>query len=166
MAQKMTVSEIVTQLDLAPHPEGGYYRELHRGPETVVHSDGRSRNTGTLIYFLLEVGSVSRWHVVRSDEYWVHVDGAPLALHQADQTHWTSTRLGPPSHGLTGATCVPAGAWQAAASLGEAGQWSLVSCAVAPGFDFADFTLFDSADPSHQFLRQVAAGAGDAFFGP
>ncbi|MCH9816302.1 MAG: cupin domain-containing protein [Actinomycetia bacterium] len=161
----VAATKIITQLGLVPHPEGGYFRELHRGAETVVHSDGRIRSSGTLIYFLLEVGSVSRWHVVQSDEYWVHVDGAPLALHQAGPNSYFRAHLGPPSQGLSGATVVPAGTWQAAASLGEAGQWSLVSCAVAPGFDFTDFALFDPAEPSHEFLRQVAGEAGDTFFG-
>jgi predicted cupin superfamily sugar epimerase len=162
MAGVKTGNEMVAELDLTPHPEGGWFKEIHRGVATVEHSDGRMRSTGTLIYYLLDAGSVSRWHRVESDEYWVHVDGDPLALHQADHSVCSATELGPPSQGRVGATWVEGGRWQAARSLGA---WSLMSCAVAPGFDFADFTLFDPADPDHQFLRTVAAEAGDAFFG-
>lgn len=136
------VAELIRTLELRPHPEGGYYREIWRAPLTVEPADGRGRRAaGTAIYFLLPGGAVSRWHRVRSDEVWQHVEGAPLELLQLPPDEWRlhRTRLGSlaaeqqrPLH------CVPAGWWQAAVSLGS---YTLVSCTVAPGFEFADFQL-------------------------
>ena len=121
----------------------------------VTHQDGRSRRTGTLIYFLLGSAAASRWHVVASDEYWTFVDGAPMELHEAlvsDATSHEVTTLGRPSEGYVGAHTIPAGSWQAARTTGD---WTLVSCAVAPGFDFADFRLLESAHPETDALAKL-----------
>lgn len=135
-------AELIRTLELTPHPEGGYYREIWRAPLAVEPADGRGRRAAcTAIYFLLPGGAVSRWHRVRSDEIWQHSEGAPLELLQLPPEEWRlhRTRLGSltteqqmPLH------CVPAGWWQAAQSLGS---YTLVNCTVAPGFEFADFEL-------------------------
>jgi hypothetical protein len=134
-------AELIRTLELAPHPEGGYFREIWRASHRVEPNDARgARSALTSIYFLLPGGAVSRWHRVRSDEVWHHYEGAPLELvlvrqleHQLERL-----RLGPLSRGQSPVHCVPAHAWQAARSLGA---YTLVGCTVGPGFEFADFEL-------------------------
>lgn len=136
---------LIQRLALARHPEGGWYRELHRSSTGVRREgDGAARQGLTVIVFLLERGDHSGWHRVRgSDEVWHHAGGAPLELWRLppDGGGAESLRLG----ALTSTqgvqepmAVVPANWWQAARSLGD---WSLVHCCVGPAFDFADFTL-------------------------
>jgi predicted cupin superfamily sugar epimerase len=135
------VADLIRTLELQPHPEGGYYKEIWRAPLTVEPADGRGRRAAlTVIYFLLPGGAVSRWHRVRADEIWQHAEGAPLELLQLPPDEWRlhRTRVGPLAPGQVPLCCVPAGWWQAAQSLGA---YTLVSCTVAPGFEFADFEL-------------------------
>ena len=144
-------AHLVETLGLQPHPEGGHYREIFRSPQAVRPADGRGeRSALTVIHFLLTEGEVSRWHRVASDEAWHVVEGAPLALLVADdgfaavETHQLGGE-GPPAH------VVPAGAWQAARSLGA---YTLVGCTVGPGFDFADFELIDARPDLADAARQ------------
>ena len=144
---------LIAALALTPHPEGGWYRELHRSTlEVRRDGDGAPRCGLTLIAYLLEGGSCSRWHRVRgADEIWQHVAGAPLQLWQLPPEGGCSEALTlgplqPEQPTLSGAHVVPSDWWQAARSLGA---WTLVTCCVGPGFDFADFEL----------LRDRAAGA-------
>ena len=138
-----TSRSLIQRLDLEPHPEGGWYREIHRSTEQVCRDDGARRAALTVILFLLEADGPSRWHRVRgADESWHFIAGAPLELLLStdhDQAA-TSRRLGfsPDAADLEPVVVVPAGCWQAARSLGA---WSLVSCCVGPGFDFQDFDL-------------------------
>lgn len=138
---------LITELGLHPHPEGGWYRELHRSSEVVRRRDGGERAGLTVILFLLVEGSVSRWHRVQgADETWHHAGGSPLELWRLPPVGGVAeaVRLGPlppPSVQQPApepVLVVPAGWWQAARPLGP---WSLVSCCVGPGFDFADFEL-------------------------
>lgn len=127
----MTAAEIIRLLDLTPHPEGGHYRETFRDPRTI---DGRA--TSTAIYFLLAAGERSHWHRVDAVEVWHFHAGAPLALSIEGQG---VVVLGPDlATGQRPQGVVPAGKWQADESLGD---WTLVGCTVAPGFDFAGFEL-------------------------
>lgn len=136
---------IITALDLAPHPEGGWYRELWRGPTTGDAGDN-GRAVATSIHFLLEAGQKSHWHKVDAAEIWLWHAGDPLDLWLADGDDgpMRCVTLGPDL--MTGAQhlqhTVAAGEWQGAMP-GEAGTagYSLVSCVVAPGFTFAGFTL-------------------------
>jgi predicted cupin superfamily sugar epimerase len=123
------LDDLVRRLALAPHPEGGWYRETYRAA-TVVESARGPRSASTAILYLLPGGVRSRWHRVASDELWHLYDGAPLRLHLRDGGRLLSTR--------EPQALVPAGAWQAAESTGD---WSLCGCTVAPGFDFSDFEL-------------------------
>ena len=132
-------------LDLKPHPEGGWYREVFRSINQVTPQDGRrQRNALTSIYFLLEAAQHSRWHCVLSDEVWVHLEGAPLDLwtwDAADSRLHTAV-LGPVSPTSTPQHVVAAGLWQAARpQAGEVAGYTLVACMVGPGFDFADFRM-------------------------
>lgn len=134
-----TADEIIRQLDLQPHPEGGHFRETFRD---VLPSGGRAASTA--IYFLLKQGEVSRWHVVDAAEGWHYYAGAPLLLEMAEtELRKVSVRLG--CNVLDGErpqAIVPAHTWQRARSLGE---WTLVGCTVAPGFDFAGFRVAPDA---------------------
>lgn len=120
---------LVARLDLAPHPEGGWFRETMRTPDPRG-----GRDLATAILFLLDEGERSHWHRVDAAELWIWNDGTPLTLliHEAGSTR--EHRLGPDNPQVL----VPADAWQAA----EPGDgWVLVSCVVTPGFDFARFEL-------------------------
>lgn len=129
----MTADEIIATLELAPHPEGGHYRQ------TWV-ADGTGRPSGTCIYFLLKDGEASHWHRVDATEIWLYHSGAPLVL------SISATDAGPArDHLLTpdltqGAPqlVVPKDHWQAARTTGA---FTLVSCTVSPGFRFDGFTL-------------------------
>jgi uncharacterized protein len=133
-------------LDLAPHPEGGWYRETWRaGPESVPPGYPGPRAAATVIYFLLLPGEESRWHRVSSDEVWLWHSGGPLTMLDGGDGGTPAgngcVTLGPGlAAGQVPQHVVPGGRWQAARPAG--GREVLVSCVVAPGFDFTDFTLF------------------------
>ncbi len=134
MAAPLTADQVIAGLKLAPHPEGGYYRETFR--DAGGH-DGRAHSTAIL--FLLKAGEVSRWHRVDAAELWHWYGGAPLLLEIKEGKRRHDIRLGPDWFGGQHPQgLVPAGAWQSARSLGP---WTLVGCTVAPGFDFAGFEL-------------------------
>jgi len=138
----MSAEDIIRKLDLAPHPEGGWYRQTWAGPLV----DGRA--SGTAILFLLRAGERSHWHRVDADEIWLWHAGAPLVLSMG-QTAARDHRLGPDV--LAGdlvQAVVPAGWWQAARSTGD---WTLTSCTVSPGFRFEGFEL---AVPGWELGRQ------------
>ncbi len=127
---------IIASLGLAPHPEGGWYRETWRADAR----DGE-RASATAIHFLLEAHQRSHWHRVDAAELWFWHAGAPLALSIAPDDAGPVTRTILGQHVLEGEAAqalVPAGHWQAAAPLGG---WTLVSCVVSPGFHFGGFEL-------------------------
>jgi uncharacterized protein len=137
-------AELIARLALEPHPEGGWYREVHRSAELINTARG-PRAALTSIYFLLESNQKSRWHVVGSDELWHHVGGAPLELvtYSPDARTVQRAVLGSASEAREPTGVVRAGIWQAARSLGA---YSLLACDVAPGFDFEDFRFVASLD--------------------
>ncbi len=127
--------ELIEALQLEAHPEGGYYRRLYESSAQLAGG----RPCATAIVFLLSAGQASRWHRIDADELWHFYEGAPLELLVAEQPDALRTpRLGPVGVGQLPQRLVPAQAWQAARSTGA---FSLVGCSVAPGFDFAGFTL-------------------------
>ena len=136
--------DLIQQLGLAPHPEGGHYREVHRAEQRVRRGDD-DRSALTVIHFLLRESECSRWHVVESDEVWHFDEGAPLRLITFDPA--TGVRedvtLGPLESGAVPLHVVPAGVWQAAVADGA---YTLVSCAVGPGFEFDDFAFVRDID--------------------
>jgi len=135
MVQTPTAADIIAQLALQPHPEGGYYRETFRDPRL----DANGRSLSTAIYFLLARNERSHWHRIDAVEVWHYYAGSALALQIADDGGHRSVRLGPDlAAGEVPQAIVPAQAWQAAESTGD---WTLVGCSVAPGFDFAAFEL-------------------------
>ncbi len=134
---------LAEQLDLTPHPEGGWFRQTWASPVTVTLPDGRVRPTATLIHFLLPAGESSAWHRVRSEEMWLaHLGTVSLELGgdgDVPETGGPSHAVGLDlAHGQMMQALVPAGTWQRTVPGPED---ALVSCLVSPGFDFADFEL-------------------------
>lgn len=155
------VAQLVRELELLPHPEGGYYRETYRAevviPRTTLGPGfGGDRAVCTAIYYLLRQGDFSALHRIASDEIWHFYGGGALTVHtiHEDGRH-VATKLGHrlelgevPQH------VVPAGAWFGARMEGD-GDYALVGCTVAPGFDFAEFALAEReamvrAYPEHE----------------
>jgi predicted cupin superfamily sugar epimerase len=131
-----TAADIITRLELRPHPEGGHYRETFRDCRT----DANGRACSTAIYFLLARGERSHWHRIDAIEVWHYYAGSALILQIANEgCAGHAVRLGPDlTAGERPQAIVPAHAWQAAESTGD---WTLVGCTVAPGFEFAGFEL-------------------------
>jgi uncharacterized protein len=135
MAGLPTATAIIARLELKPHPEGGHFRETFR--DARVDDSGRSRSTA--IYFLLARGERSHWHRIDAVEIWHYYAGAALTLEIADDAGQRRVRLGPDlAAGEVPQAVVPPNAWQAAESTGD---WTLVGCTVAPGFEFAKFEM-------------------------
>jgi predicted cupin superfamily sugar epimerase len=132
---RLPAADIIARLELQPHPEGGHYRETFRDPRT----DAGGRSLSTAIFFLLARGERSHWHRIDAAEIWHYYAGHALILQIAAHRDKCSVRLGPDlASGEVPQAIVPAQAWQAAMSTGD---WTLVGCTVAPGFDFAKFEL-------------------------
>jgi predicted cupin superfamily sugar epimerase len=161
----MDAKALIQKLQLKPHPEGGWFREIHRAAERVTTARG-ARSALTTIYYLPERGQLSRWHVVQSDEVWHFYAGAPLELVVYEPVARVckpivlaapAVAVAPtaitvptapaalPNEGREPVGIVRAGEWQAARSLGD---YSLVGCNVGPGFEFEDFR-FVSDLPGH-----------------
>jgi len=141
--------------NLIDHPEGGRFLEVFRSAKTVTLPDGSARSTLTHIYFSLDAGEVSRFHKVTSDEVWNLYQGAGVNLFTWDGRQSKPQCITLSSEGNCFCHVVPAGTWQAAEPISGT---ILVGCSVAPGFEFADFTLINpdsreakqllSADPA------------------
>lgn len=121
---------LIALLDLKPHPEGGYFRETFRD---AGGTGGRAYSTA--IYFLLKAGEVSRWHRVDAAEVWHFYQGAPLELRVGKDIYVLGPNV---DEAQAPQVVVPPQAWQSAKSLGD---YTLVGCTVAPGFEFAHFEL-------------------------
>ena len=135
MDSALTAIDVIARFELEPHPEGGHFRETFR--DARLDADGRS--VSSAIYFLLARGERSHWHRVDAVEVWHFYVGSPLTLQIADSDGSRTVTLGPDiAAGEVPQAVVPAQAWQAAESTGD---WTLVGCTVAPGFDFAKFEM-------------------------
>ncbi|GGL65184.1 cupin domain-containing protein [Wenxinia marina] len=132
----MEGQDIIRTLDLAPHPEGGWFRQTW-----IAEAAPGERASGTCIYFLLLAGERSHWHRVDATEIWHFHAGAPLVLSVAEADAGPAEDLVLGSDLAAGdrpQRIVPEGWWQAAATTGD---WTLVSCTVSPGFRFEGFQL-------------------------
>ena len=151
------VLEYVKLLDLKPHPEGGYYKETYRSPD-LIEPDGfeAKRNVSTGIYYLLESGSFSAFHRIKSDEMWHFYDGTDLSVYCIDDLgKLIVLKLG---HNIKAGEqlqgVVPAGSWFAS-RVEAANGFALVGCTVAPGFDFRDFEMADRQELSSEFPQHA-----------
>ena len=153
------IKDIIQQLDLQPHPEGGYYRETYRSDESVDLAnpyDG-SRNFSTCIYFLLTSDMFSAMHRIRQDEIWHFYLGSPIELHTLS-AHGDHQRymIGTDLPHQWPQLIVQKDHWFAA-RVSHKHSYALVGCTVSPGFDFADFELAKreeliSSFPQHKEL--------------
>ncbi|HET9956371.1 MAG TPA: cupin domain-containing protein [Polyangiaceae bacterium] len=152
----VSARDVIRELNLSPHPEGGYYREVFRSPHRVQsHSHDGPRSASTQIYYLLESGSFSAFHRVSSDETWHHYLGDAVELCVLREAGVERLRLGSalalgerPQH------VIPAGEWQAARVTASAHGFALCGCSVAPGFEFSDFEMPTRSDLLRLFPEQ------------
>ncbi len=147
----------IQELDLQQHPEGGWFKESYRSdlilPATALPTQQAERNCATVIYFLLASPDVSHFHRIAADEHWFFHCGSPLTVHILEKSDpsYRQLHLGPNQH----QAWVPAGLWFGA-SVDEPAGYSLVSCMVAPGFDFDDFELAKRSDLLELYPEQQA----------
>ena len=161
----MDLDQLVRTLSLAPHPEGGFYREVHRSQQ-VLSLPGGARAACTAIHYVLPPGEFSALHRVTSDEVWSWFDGDPLELHLLHPDgRREAVLLGRDvAAGQRPQAVVPAGTWQGAGPAGPRGSWC--GCTVAPGFDFADLEMgrreqLIAAFPQHEAtIRSLTRPAG------
>jgi predicted cupin superfamily sugar epimerase len=137
----MNAKDLIRNLQLLPHPEGGYYKETYRSGQTIPVGAEKVRNVSTAIFYLLENEDRSVLHRIQSDELWFFHQGEPLEIVYIQEDHLTTINLGNVvERGEIPQAMVPANSWFAARIKSGSG-FSLVSCTVAPGFDFADFEI-------------------------
>jgi predicted cupin superfamily sugar epimerase len=134
-----TIDSLVNDLKLLPHPEGGFYREMYRSP-TMVNANGVAQKSAyTSIYYLLSGDDFSSWHRIKSDETWYFHSGGDVIIYFFDKNKALQTiQLGLDSKCLQ--ATIPANTWFAAKPISQ-NSFCLVSCAVAPGFEFTDFEI-------------------------
>jgi uncharacterized protein len=147
----------IEKLNLAPHPEGGYYRQTYRSDLIMAREALPARFTGarsasTAIYFLLEGENFSGFHRLRSDEIWHFYAGSPLLVHRIgpDGRHSRISLGVDPDAGQTPQALVEAGCWFAS-HVEDWKSWALVGCTVAPGFEFEDFELGNREELARQY---------------
>jgi predicted cupin superfamily sugar epimerase len=144
---------LVAQLELRPHPEGGYFVETFRSGLDILAS-WATRPAVTSIYYLLSAANFSAFHRLRSDEIWHHYRGAPVAIEVIDaEGHYLPVVIG-------AANCwqaaIGAGSWFAA-HVRVPNAYALVGCDVAPGFAYEDFSIgtreeLTTSFPQHRAL--------------
>lgn len=157
-----TAQDLIQQLELKPHPEGGFYNEIYRSPE-MLNAAGLpnryrgDRCFGTSIYFLLRSQDISRFHRLQSDEIWHFYAGSSVTMHLLDTEHNHHTKsLGRDiESGEQLQFCVPKQTWFGATVETE-NSYALVGCTMAPGFDFGDFELAERKTLLSHFPAQRA----------
>ncbi len=139
------IRELVEKLGLKAHPEGGFYAETYRSPISLTAATGE-RSLATSIFFLLRSEDVSRFHRIQSDELWFWHEGSPLSVHLLGQQGHEILKLGPVDHSGTSPQHLVKANTVFGSTVDEPDSYALVSCVVAPGFDFRDFELFTAED--------------------
>ncbi|UOQ51819.1 cupin domain-containing protein [Hymenobacter cellulosivorans] len=152
----MSVQPIIEKLQLLPHPEGGYYKETYRAATSITTEQGAARNVSTAIYYLLEGADKSHLHRIQSDELWFFHQGQALEIVLVEQGQLVTIELGNDlAQGQLPQAVIPAQTWFGARVKGETG-FALVSCTVAPGFDFRDFELAERDALTQEFPQLQA----------
>jgi uncharacterized protein len=154
--------QIIKELNLEPHPEGGFFKAIYKSDDMVKPSDharynNESRSAGTSIYYLLNGTDYSAWHVLRSDEIWHFYKGSPLYIHEINEDGELKTHLlGDPftTKDASFQVCIKAGHYFAAENVDKK-SYSLVGCTVSPGFEYKDFKLCDKTELSQQFPQHA-----------
>lgn len=136
----------IDKLRLTGHPEGGFFAETYRGEQQIVNSEGNKRNISTAIYFLLSDTQKSHFHRIKSDEIWFHHQGETLKISVIKEGKLEVIYLGADlENGEVLQATIPANCWFASQLKNQKG-FALVSCTVAPGFDFTDFEMAKKLD--------------------
>jgi len=157
MTNKRDVEYWIENLDLQPHPEGGFFRETYRATESIMQTALPPRFSGdrafsTAIYYLLAKDNYSAFHRIKQDELWHFYDGAPLIIHVIEPSGtYSSLKVGLNIEGGEYPQVVIQAGCFFAAEVSNKESFSLVGCTVAPGFDFADFDLPDKDALIKQF---------------
>jgi predicted cupin superfamily sugar epimerase len=155
------IKAVIDSLGLEPHPEGGFYREMHRASSLIKEANGNGKNAYSSIYYLLSGNDFSAWHRIHSDETWFFHLGCDIAIHYLD----LKNRLAVVQIGLESMqfqATVPAGTWFAAKPV-QTDAFCLVSCVVGPAFTFTEFemgqrqTLLDSFGTSDKHIEAIQA---------
>ena len=147
----MNAKDLIKSLQLIPHPEGGFYKETYRSSQTIITGENKNRNINTAIYYLLENADKSHFHRIESDELWFFHQGQPLEIVFIRDEQRATIILGNDiTKGQVPQARIPAHTWFAS-KIENAEGYSLVSCTVAPGFDFADFEMADRNDLIQQY---------------
>jgi predicted cupin superfamily sugar epimerase len=133
------INAVVDTLQLEPHPEGGFYKEMHRAISLVKEANGHTKNAYSSIYYLLSGDDFSAWHRIQSDETWFFHLGCDIAIYYFDsQNKLTTVQIGLESMQLQ--ATIPAGTWFAAKPV-RTDSFCLVSCVVGPAFTFTEFEM-------------------------
>ena len=143
----MDPNKLIQTLDLKPHPEGGFYKETYRGSTVIEVGNHKMRNTSTAIYYLLKDEDKSHFHKVLSDEIWLYHQGETIEIYEMDNSgnliiHHLGIDI---QNGEVPQIVIPKNHWFAAKIKNHIG-YCLVSCIVAPGFEFEDFVLANKED--------------------
>ncbi len=159
----MTADYFIKHLQLQPHPEGGFFKEMYRSPGIISSrclpkKFNGDRNYSTAIYFLLQRNDFSAFHKILSDECWHFYEGSTLLIHVIDKDgNYSCVKLGRKLHeGEVFQFVVPANCWFASEPSLKS-EFALAGCTVSPGFDFADFEMgnqkhLEEAYPQHRML--------------
>ncbi|GAA0879276.1 cupin domain-containing protein [Algoriphagus jejuensis] len=139
------IDELIEKLRMTAHPEGGFYAETYRSNQELETANGE-RNLATSIFFLLRSQDVSHFHRIQSDELWFWHEGSPLAVHTLGEKGHQILKLGPVDQAGTSPQQLVAANTIFGSTVDEPDSYALVSCVVAPGFDFRDFELFEAKD--------------------
>jgi predicted cupin superfamily sugar epimerase len=158
----MTAEYWINQLQLLPHPEGGFYKEMYRSAESISKNAlperySGNRNFGTSIYFLLRSEDISSFHKITSDELWFFHEGSAVSVYVIENSRLKTIVLGKnPEKGEVLQCTIPTNCWFGA-KVNEQNSYSLVSCTVSPGFDFQDFELAKREELVTQFphLKEI-----------
>lgn len=143
----------INTLGLIGHPEGGFYAETYRSEQTIENAEGNKRNISTAIYFLLSDNQKSHFHRIKSDELWFYHDGETLAITVIINNELKVIHLGKDlENGEVLQATIPANCWFASQVKNRKG-FTLVSCTVAPGFDFSDFEMAKKVDLASQYPK-------------
>ena len=155
------MNAVIESLQLKPHPEGGFYREMHRASSLVKEANGSSKNAYSSIYYLLSGNDFSAWHRIQSDETWFFHLGCDIAIHYFDdQAMLKTVQIGLDS--MQFQVTIPAGTWFAAKPV-RADAFCLVSCVVGPAFTFTEFemgqqqALLDCYGTSEKHINAIRA---------
>jgi len=147
----MDATALIQKLHLQPHPEGGYYRETFRSEQNIEINGGDLRKASTVIYYLLNETEKSHFHRLKSDESWFFHQGTTMVVEVLAEGIRKTILLGNDlEKGEVPQVVLPANVWFAA-KVADGRNFALVSCVVAPGFEFADFELAERETLTKQF---------------